>query len=93
MIASTSEAAVGTPAHDPRRQTGLVVMKFGGTSVADPDRLKAVAARLAAAREDGRRVVGVLSAMGRTTDEFLDLAHAVSPRPHPRRARHAGLGR
>ncbi|MGZ8687739.1 MAG: aspartate kinase [Gaiellaceae bacterium] len=59
-------------------------MKFGGTSVGTPARLRAVAARLATAREDGLRVVGVLSAMGHTTDELLDLAHAVSERPHPR---------
>jgi aspartate kinase len=59
-------------------------MKFGGTSVGTPERLKAVAARLAAAREEGCQVVGVLSAMGDTTDELLDLAHAVSARPHPR---------
>ncbi len=59
-------------------------MKFGGTSVGTPERLKAVAARLAAARDEGCQVVGVLSAMGDTTDELLDLAHAVSARPHPR---------
>jgi aspartate kinase len=63
---------------------GTVVMKFGGTSVADPDKIKEVARRLVRARENGSRVVGVLSAMGRTTDELLDLAHQVSERPHPR---------
>ena len=62
----------------------LVVQKFGGTSVADPDRLKAVARRLVAAHEDGNRVVGVLSAMGQSTDELIDLAHAVSPEPDAR---------
>jgi aspartate kinase len=62
----------------------LVVQKFGGTSVADPDRLKAVARRLVAAREEGNRVVGVLSAMGQSTDELIDLAHAVSPEPDAR---------
>jgi aspartate kinase len=59
-------------------------MKFGGTSVADPDRITAVAERLAAARAAGRGVVGVLSAMGDTTDELLELAHEVSPQPHER---------
>ena len=63
---------------------GTVVMKFGGTSVGDPEKLKRVAARLVAAREEGHRVVGVLSAMGHTTDELLDLAHQVSATPHPR---------
>ena len=51
-------------------------MKFGGTSVAEPERIKAVARRLVGAHEAGNRVVGVLSAMGDTTDELLDLAHA-----------------
>jgi aspartate kinase len=67
-----------------KASTGTVVMKFGGTSVAGPERLKGVARRLVEAHESGQRVVGVLSAMGDTTDELLDLAHAVSERPHPR---------
>ncbi len=65
-------------------QTGTVVMKFGGTSLATPEHLRAVARRLVAARERGDRVVGVLSAMGGTTDELIDLAAQVSPTPHPR---------
>src|SRR4051812_35002977 len=65
-------------------QSGTVVMKFGGTSVGDPDKIKNVARRLVAAREAGNRVVGVLSAMGDTTDELIRLAHEVSPSPHPR---------
>jgi aspartate kinase len=63
---------------------GLVVQKFGGTSVAGPQRLKAVAQRLVAAHEQGHDVVGVLSAMGQTTDELITLAHEVSPQPHVR---------
>ena len=62
----------------------LVVQKFGGTSVAGPERLKAVARRLVAAREAGNEVVGVLSAMGQATDELIGLAHEVSPLPEPR---------
>ncbi len=65
-------------------RTGTLVMKFGGTSVGDVDRLKAVARRLVAARQAGHGVVCVLSAMGHTTDELIDLAHRVSPRPKPR---------
>ena len=61
-----------------------VVMKFGGTSVADPEKLKLVAARLVAACEAGYRVVGVLSAMGKTTDDLLALAREVSPAPDAR---------
>jgi aspartate kinase len=67
-----------------RRTPGLVVMKFGGTSVGDTEKLKAVARRLVAAREQGAKVVAVLSAMGSTTDELIRLAHEVSPQPHPR---------
>jgi aspartate kinase len=66
------------------RTPGLVVMKFGGTSVGDTDRLKRVAQRLVAAHEQGTKVVAVLSAMGKTTDELIRLAHEVSPSPHPR---------
>ena len=63
---------------------GTVVMKFGGSSVADTQKIKDVARRLVRARDEGRRVVGVLSAMGDTTDELIRLAHEISPRPHPR---------
>jgi aspartate kinase len=59
-------------------------MKFGGTSVADPDRIRNVARRLVEARERGARVVGTVSAMGRTTDTLLELAGRVSPHPDPR---------
>ncbi len=60
------------------------MQKFGGTSVGDPQKLTAVARRLVAAREAGSQVVGVLSAMGRVTDELLALSHEVSPLPDPR---------
>src|SRR5438034_767550 len=72
----TSEAA--------QPHLGTVVMKFGGSSVADTARLKAVAGRIVAAREAGSRVVAVLSAMGDTTDDLIALAYETSPRPHPR---------
>ena len=71
--------AVDADAEAPPR--GTLVLKFGGTSVGDPEKLRRVAARLVAAREEGHRVVGVLSAMGHTTDELLDLAHQVSATP------------
>jgi aspartate kinase len=69
---------------DVSEHVGTVVMKFGGTSVADPEKLKSVARRMVAAREAGNRVVGVLSAMGRTTDELIALAYAISTDPEPR---------
>ncbi|TML45058.1 MAG: aspartate kinase [Actinobacteria bacterium] len=59
-------------------------MKFGGTSVGDPQKLKDVAARIVAARAEGTRVVAVLSAMGDTTDDLVRLAYEVSPQPKPR---------
>jgi aspartate kinase len=63
---------------------GTLVMKFGGTSVGDPQKLKDVARRLVEARAAGNRVVAVLSAMGDTTDDLVRLAYEVSPRPKPR---------
>ncbi len=61
-----------------------VVMKFGGTSVADAERLQRAARRIVAQREAGNRVVAVLSARGKTTDELIAMAEEVSPRPDPR---------
>jgi aspartate kinase len=62
----------------------VVVQKFGGTSVADPERLRRVARRVVATAETGVRVCVVVSAMGSTTDELIDLAGQVSELPHPR---------
>jgi aspartate kinase len=59
----------------------LVVQKYGGSSVASAERIKRVAERIVAARKAGNEVVVVVSAMGDTTDELLDLAHQVSPLP------------
>ena len=61
-----------------------VVMKFGGSSVADPDKIRHVARRLVDAKQRGLRVVGTVSAMGKTTDGLIDLAHQVSPTPNVR---------
>jgi len=60
---------------------GLVVQKFGGSSVADAQRIKAVAQRIVDTRNAGNQVVVVVSAMGDTTDELLDLAQQVSDAP------------
>ncbi|MEO8291169.1 MAG: aspartate kinase [Gaiellaceae bacterium] len=59
-------------------------MKFGGTSVADPEKIRRVATRLVEAKQAGNRVVAVVSAMGQHTDELVSLAHEVSPLPSPR---------
>jgi aspartate kinase len=59
----------------------LVVQKYGGSSVATAERIKRVAERIVAARKSGDDVVVVVSAMGDTTDELLDLANQVSPLP------------
>jgi aspartate kinase len=58
-----------------------LVWKFGGTSVADHERLRAVAERMVAAQRSGRGVVAVLSAMGKSTDELVTMAYGMSARP------------
>ena len=62
----------------------LVVQKYGGTSVAGPERIRRVAERVVATAASGASVCVVVSAMGKATDELIDLARAVSARPHPR---------
>ncbi len=62
----------------------LIVAKFGGTSVASPERIKGVADRLIKIREQGDEVVAVVSAMGKTTDELMALAAAVNGNPPAR---------
>ena len=75
----------------PRRKYGctlarmsIVVQKYGGTSVADADRIKAVAARAVATQKAGKDVVVVVSAMGKSTDELIVLASDVTSNSHPR---------
>ena len=68
-----------------------VVMKFGGSSVADPEKVRHVARRFVEAKRRGLNVVGTVSAMGKTTDSLIALAHDVSPTPNAARARHAPL--
>jgi aspartate kinase len=62
----------------------LVVQKYGGSSVADAESIKRVAQRIAATKRDGHDVAVVVSAMGDTTDELIDLANQVSPLPPAR---------
>ena len=63
---------------------GLVVQKYGGSSVADAEGIKRVAKRVVDAKKNGHQVVVVVSAMGDTTDELIDLAGEVSPIPSGR---------
>ncbi len=62
----------------------LIVQKYGGSSVADAERIKSVARRIAQARDKGEQVVVVVSAMGETTDELIQLAYRVAERPSER---------
>jgi aspartate kinase len=84
MATTDYEAVPEIAAESVQPNLGTVVMKFGGTSVSDTERLKAVADRVVAARESGSRVVAVLSAMGDSTDDLIALAYQISKRPHPR---------
>src|SRR6185369_6991696 len=89
-------AGASTRPHRPARACGrcgfplslprvsVLVQKYGGTSVNGPERIRAVAARIAAARAAGHAMVVVVSAMGDTTDELIALAHQVSPHPSRR---------
>ena len=63
---------------------GRIVQKFGGSSVADAESIKRVARRIARTRSEGNEIIIVISAMGDTTDELMDLALQVSPRPKSR---------
>jgi aspartate kinase len=62
----------------------VMVQKYGGTSVADADRIRAVAERVLSAKRDGYDVVAVVSAMGDTTDRLLGMAHELTPVPNAR---------
>ncbi len=67
----------------------LLVQKFGGTSVGDADRIRAVADHIARTRREGHDVVAVVSAMGKTTDDLIRLADSVSTETTAPRVRHA----
>ena len=62
----------------------LIVQKYGGTSVGNPERIRNVATRLIETQREGCRVVGVVSAMAGETDQLIKLAHSVSPNPTKR---------
>jgi aspartate kinase len=62
----------------------IVVQKYGGSSVADPDKIRNVARRVARSCDDGNQIVVVISAMGDTTDDLITLAHQISDQPDSR---------
>jgi len=64
--------------------SNIVVMKFGGTSVADAERIRRVARRIVETHEAGHPVVAVVSARGDTTDELVELAHEITAHPQDR---------
>src|SRR5436190_16655353 len=82
-VAQPAQASVEAtkPGFEPGQ---LIVMKFGGTSVADAERITRAAGRIVAAKESGADVVAVLSARGHTTDELIAMAKEVSDHPDPR---------
>jgi aspartate kinase len=84
MSETTFEPVPAVEPAEPPAAAGTLVMKFGGTSVADPEKIRRVASRLVESRRDGNRVVAVVSAMGQHTDELVSLAYEVSPQPKPR---------
>ncbi len=63
---------------------GIIVQKYGGSSLADAQKIKNVAARIARREEQGSQMVVVVSAMGKTTDNLIDLAHQLSDSPEDR---------
>jgi aspartate kinase len=81
---TTFEPVPAVEPAEPPAAAGTLVMKFGGTSVADPEKIRRVASRLVEAKRAGHRVVAVVSAMGQHTDELVSLAYEVSPEPKPR---------
>lgn len=62
----------------------LIVQKYGGATLADPQKIKSVATRLAELSNEGTKVVAVVSAMGKTTNQLIDLANQISDRPNRR---------
>ena len=62
----------------------IVVQKYGGSSVADPDKIQNVAQRIAKSHDKGHQVVVVISAMGDTTDDLIALAHKITDQPESR---------
>ena len=69
---------------DSTLSASVIVQKYGGSSLADAERIKHVARRIGSRKDEGNRVVVVVSAMGETTDALIELAHQMSDSPDPR---------
>src|SRR5690606_15578900 len=67
-----------------KRFMGLIVQKFGGTSVGSIERIKHVARLIEAEVKQGNQIVTVVSAMGKSTDQLVDMALQITSRPSPR---------
>ena len=67
-----------------REVNSLIVQKYGGSSLADAERIKSAARRIARSKDDGNMVVAVVSAMGDTTDDLIRQAHTITDRPDAR---------
>ena len=63
---------------------GIIVQKYGGSSLADAEKIRNVARRIAARKEQGAGMVVVVSAMGKTTDQLIELANQISDQPEDR---------
>jgi aspartate kinase len=68
----------------PKKKRPVVVQKYGGSSLATPEQVQKIARKIVERKEQGVDLVVVVSAMGKTTDEFIKLAHQVNPHPTPR---------
>lgn len=79
-----SPASAETPSGGSIGKRRVVVQKYGGSSLAEPEQICSVAKRVAALRDQGFAAIVVVSAMGKTTDQLLDLAYRVSPTPNRR---------
>jgi aspartate kinase len=66
------------------RNNPIIVQKYGGACLETPAKIRAVASRLADLHSRGHRVVAIVSAMGKTTDELVKMAYQVSPHPNRR---------
>ena len=83
-LASAGAEVTTSPVPSATGRRSIVVQKFGGSSVANSDRIRAVAARVVRAQEQGHQIVLVISAMGDTTDDLISLAKQITANPNPR---------